>query len=91
MSYRFVYGDLLSIRDVDTICHQVKCLTIIPHGLSLKLALTYPWADIYNRRKGVGNRYLATLETRGIPGKIKIFKQEPNPDVICVHVQWDYG
>ena len=91
MSYRFVYGDLLSIRDVDAICHQVNCLTIIPHGLSLELALTYPWADIYSRRKGVGNRNLATLESRGIPGKIKIFKQDLYPAVICMHAQWDYG
>ena len=87
MSYRFVYGDLLSIRDVDAICHQVNCLTIIPHGLSLELALTYPWTDIYSRRKGVGNRNLATLETRGIPGKIKIFKQDLYPAVICMHAQ----
>ena len=36
MSYRFVYGYLISIRHVIAVYHQVNCL-IIPHGLTLKM------------------------------------------------------
>lgn len=90
MSYRYVYGDLLSRIDVDAICHQVNCLTIKPHGLSLKLAEKYPGADIYRHRKGIENRNLASIDTRGIPGTIKIFNRQTFPSVICVQTQWDY-
>jgi hypothetical protein len=51
MSYRYVYGDILSTKDVDAIAHEVNCLTIKPHGLSLKVAEKYPWADIANIAK----------------------------------------
>ena len=91
MSYRYVYGDLLSIMDVDAICHQVNCLTVKPHGLSMKLAEKYPWADIYKLRKSIGNRNLASPESRGLPGTIRIFNHRTFPSVICLQAQWDYG
>ena len=89
MSYRYVYGDLLSRTDVDAICHQVNCLTVKAHGLSLKLAKKYPWANIYKFRKAVLNRNLASVDSRGIPGTIQIFHHCTHPSVICLQAQWD--
>ena len=91
MSVRFRYGNLLTINDVDVICHQVNCLTVRPHGLSLTLSQTYPWGDIYKTRKSINGRNLATKETRGEPGTITIFEITSKPAVACLQAQWDYG
>ena len=89
MSYRLKYGDILNMSDVDCICHQVNCLTVEAHGLSLRIAEKYPFADIYKNRTRLQNRNLATVETRGIPGTIEIYQQ--SPAVICMLAQYDYG
>ena len=91
MSYLYVYGDLLSRKDVDAIFHQVNCLTVEAHGLSLKLAEKYPWANIYKFRKAISNRNLASVDSGGILGTIQIFHHCTHPSVICLQVQWDYG
>ena len=91
MTFRYVYGDLLEMTHVDAICHQVNCLTVKSHGLSRLIAEKYPWADIYSFRTQLGRRNLATLDTRGVPGTIKVFERMSNPSVVCFLSQWDYG
>lgn len=93
MSVKFVFGNLLSIRDVDIIVHQVNCLCVKAHGLSQKIALKYPWADIYATRQRDGDRNLAVVEDRGTPGTITVFKSPKlfYPDVVCFLSQWDFG
>lgn len=93
MSVKFVFGDLLRVKDVDAIVHQVNCLCVKPHGLSRQIAEKYPWGDIYSKRKSEGSRNLAVVEDRGIPGSIEIFKSPDtlHPHVICFLSQWDFG
>ena len=91
MSIRFQYGDLLTIDNVDVICHQVNCLTTKAHGLSKLIADKLPWADIYATRKSVNGRNLAMEEDRGIPGTIKIFYRENSIPIVCLQAQWDFG
>ena len=91
MSIRFQYGDLLDIVDVDLICHQVNCLTVKSHGLSAQIAKQYPWANVYQSRISMNGRNLATTNTRGTPGKVKMFNKTNYPSVACLHAQWDYG
>ena len=91
MTYRQVYGNLLQITNVDAICHQVNCLTVKSHGLSRQIAEKYPWADIYSFRTPLGRRNLATVETRGNPGTLKIFELGTSPSVVCLLSQWDFG
>ena len=86
-----VRGNILTTTNVDAICHQVNCLTTKPHGLSLQIARAHPWADIYSHRRPVGRRNLATRDTRGYPGTIRIFEKKDHPAVICFQSQWDYG
>ncbi|XP_071160719.1 uncharacterized protein [Mytilus edulis] len=93
MSLKFVFGDLLSIRDVDVIVHQVNCLCVKAHGLSKQISVKYPWADIYSKRRAEGEKNLAVLEDRDTPGTIRVFKS-PNqlrPDIVCFLSQWDFG
>ena len=89
----FVDGDLLDLRGVDAFAHQVNCLCVKPHGLSKQIADKYPWADIYSKRRSEGQRNLAVVEDRGVPGTIKIFKSptSQSPDVVCFLSQWDFG
>ena len=90
MSVQFQYGDLLTINNVDVICHQVNCLTTKPHGLSKLIADRLPWADIYATRRRVKNRNLAVNADRGIPGTIRIFSRNDR-SVVCLQAQWDFG
>ena len=87
----YQHGDITKINDVDAICHQVNCLTVKAHGLSSKIAFTYPWADIYSKRKAIGMRNLATEHTRGVPGNIVIYNNHSGFHVVCMQAQWEYG
>ena len=91
MSYCQVYGDILTITEVDAIVHQVNCLTVKSHGLSSQIAHKYPWADLYTTRDQVGTRNLATPATRGRPGTLRIFRHAHYPAVVCLQAQWDFG
>jgi O-acetyl-ADP-ribose deacetylase (regulator of RNase III) len=72
MRIHFVFGDLLKLRDVDAIIHQVNCLCVKAHGLSKQIAEKYPWGDIYSTRRAEGKTNLAVFEDRGIPGTTEI-------------------
>ncbi|XP_056004763.1 uncharacterized protein LOC130050083 isoform X2 [Ostrea edulis] len=91
MSVRQIYGNILSLSDVDAICHQVNCLTVSSRSLSLQLAHKYPWADIYETRRPMGKRNMATPETRGTPGTLSLFTRPRCPTVVCFLSQWDFG
>ena len=91
MSVQFQYGNLLDVNDVDVICHQVNCLAVRPHGLSLSLSKIYPWGDIYGTRVSMNGRNLATHDTRGEPGTVKTFKNATGFTIACLQAQWDYG
>ena len=69
----FVDGDITDIRNVHAIVHQVNCLTVKSHGLSAIIGKKYPWADVYSKRTSTKSRNLATAETRGKPGNVKIY------------------
>ena len=84
-------GDITTIKNVDAICHQVNCLTIKAHGLSSNIALAYPWADIYSKRKAIGTKNLATESTRGVPGQNVIYSNGTGFHVVCLQAQWEYG
>lgn len=93
MGVKFLYGNLLEIKTVDAIIHQVNCLCIKAHGLSQQIAEKFPWGDIYSKRRPEGSKNLAIDEDRGIPGTIQVLKasQGLNPDIICFLSQWDFG
>ena len=91
MSVRFQYGNVLSISNVQLICHQVNCLTVKAHGLSAQIARSFPWADVYRTRTPINGRNLATLTTRGVPGKVRLFTKTDHPVIACMQAQWDYG
>ena len=81
----FCFLDLLKLRKVDVIIHQVNCLCVKPHGLSRKITGKYPWGDIDSTRRAEGKTNLAVVEDRGIPGTIEIFKSlDPlRPNIVC--------
>ena len=87
----FIDGDITRIKRVDTICHQVNCLTVKAHGLSSVITKTYPWANIYSKRIAIKQRNLATVETRGEPGDITLYDDGEGFHVVCLHAQWEYG
>ena len=91
MTLHIAHGDILTTYNIDGFCHQVNCLTVKSHGLSAKVAEKYPWADIYRFRVKVRVRNLATSETRGVPGTIRVFARTNFPAVICFQSQWDFG
>ena len=80
----FCFLDLLKLREVDVIIHQVNCLCVKPHGLSKQIK-KYPWGDIDSTRRAEGKTNLAVVEDRGIPGTIEIFKSlDPlRPNIVC--------
>lgn len=78
------------MSDVDTICHQVNCLTVASHGLSRQLADKYPWVDIYKTRRPLGNRNLDTPETRDTPGTFRLFMRTGCPTIVCFLSRWDF-
>jgi O-acetyl-ADP-ribose deacetylase (regulator of RNase III) len=93
MRINFVFGDLLKLRDVDVIIHQVNCLCVKAHGLSKQIAEKSPWGDIYSTRQAEGKTNVAIVGDRGVPGSIQIFKSpDPlRPNIVCFLSQWDFG
>ena len=85
MGIHFVFGDLLKLRDVDAIIHQVNCLCVKAHGLSKQIAEKYPWGDIYSTRRAEGKTNLAIVGDRGVPDSIQILKSpDPlRPNIVC--------
>ena len=69
----FVDDDITDIRNVHVIVHQVNCLTVKSHGISAIIAKKYPWTDVNSKRTSIKSRNLATVETRGKPGNVKIY------------------
>ena len=61
MSLIFREGDLLDCN-IKVICQQLNCLAVRPHGLSEAIANKFPYANVYSRRRSVGNRNLAIKE-----------------------------
>ena len=86
----YIRGDNTNIHHVDAIAHQTNCLTVRAHGLSATINRKYPWADIYSRRTPIGNRNLATIETRGIQGTVEIFADGFGFHVVYMMAQWKY-
>lgn len=87
-------GDLTTCKSADAIVHVANCCRVIAHGLSAAIAEAYPWADIYSlSRTKEGGGACATVETRGIPGTIKIYRRgnKGEPAVVCFLAQWEYG
>ena len=92
MSLIFREGDLLDCN-IKVICQQLNCLAVRPHGLSEAIANKFPYANVYSKRRSVGNRNLAIVEDQGIPGNIIVsFPLKINdPIVIGLYSQFDYG
>lgn len=94
MGVKFEYGNLLEMKHVDAIIHQVNCLCTEAHGLSRQISIKFPWGDIYATRRSEGsNKNLAVVEDRGSPGTIQVLKS-PNismPNIVCFLSQWDCG
>ena len=105
MSVTFISTDFLNFKDVDIIVLQANCLCVTPFGitqqlaqhcswsLSVKIAETFPWANIYSMRRGNCKTNLAVKEDRGIPGTIRVFKSSEviRPDIVYFLSQWDFG
>lgn len=87
MSVVFREGDLLTVTDVDVICHQCNCLTVKSHGLSQAIAQRFAWADVYGQRPAVKGRNLTSEPAT--PGTIKVFSGLPG--IVCLFGQWDFG
>ena len=84
MNYKMSFiirGDLLD-GNWTHIVHQCNCLTVYPYGLSKSISDQYPYADIYSFRKKLGNRNLATEDTRGIPGTIVVAEPPSNGVIV---------
>lgn len=64
-----VKGNLLK-ADVDVVVHQLSSMPCKAHGLSKSIATRFKWADQYRQRTQMGNRNLATPETRPVCGSI---------------------
>ena len=71
MSFTIIEGDLLSCTD-PIICQQLNCLCVKGHGLSDAVAKRYPYADVYARRRQLGQRNLCVKEDEGTPGDIVV-------------------
>jgi len=90
-----VEGDLLKAPE-QYIVHQCNCVTINAKGIALSINKKYPWANIYSERKTLvvngTRRNLATVNTRDIPGTIKI-QSSPmgSKHVICMFSQYYPG
>ncbi len=87
----YVNGDLLD-ANVDVILQQTNCLTVRPHGLSESISKKYPYANVYENRRAIGNRNLAVPEDRDIPGTVKWFyPNDQGPIVGCIFGQYQPG
>ncbi len=75
--------------DADYIIQQCNCLTVRSHGLAKTLEDAFPHANLYGRRRSVGNRNLAIPEDRSLPGTGTILAGAPN--IVCLFGQWRPG
>ena len=79
----FVDDNITDIRNVHAIVPQVNYLAVKSHGLLAILAKKYQLADVYSKRTSIKNRNLATVETRGKPGNVKIYDDGNGFHVVC--------
>lgn len=82
---KFVQGNLLQAK-ADYIVQQCNCLTVKSRGLSKQIADTFPFADVYAKRRPQGRRNLAIAEDRSHPGTIEITQH-----VVALYAQWRPG
>ena len=83
-----MHGDLLEFA-ADCIVHQVNCVSIKAHGLSLDIAHRFPYADVYAKRATHKPR------TRGALGSVVFMRPRtstlvttiPQPVVACLMAQ----
>jgi len=86
-----VEGDILKSNE-SYIVHQCNCITVNSYGLAKSINTKYPWANLYSKRKKIGNTNYGTVDTRDIPGTIKICSSPlGNKNIICMFAQYNPG
>nr|BDT62796.1 MAG: wsv206-like protein [Metapenaeus joyneri majanivirus] len=83
-----IIGDITKLEKYPNyiIVQQLNCIATKSHGLSLQMASVYPYGDVYNMRKSIGNRNCAELNDRPVPGTITLHKNTNNRSqspIIC--------
>jgi len=77
--------------DTVAICHIVNASGCKNFGLSLKLAEKYPYADIYGSREPLYNLNRARVSSRDEVGRVRIFKEDKKPYIICLVAHYAPG
>jgi hypothetical protein len=90
-----VNGNLLDaalVGEVDVIVQQCNCLTTVAHGLSMDIAVKFPYGDLYGKRTRIApGRNLAHPESRSMPGTVEWCRPssaDGGPSIACVIGQW---
>lgn len=81
-------GNILT-ENCDYILQQCNCLTVKSQGLAKDIEAAFPYAAVYKHRTSIGQKNLATVETRDVPGTFKIY--EGNPNVVALFGQYRPG
>ena len=84
-----IKGDLLSSKS-QYIVQQTCCTALSAHGLSEAITRKWPTINPYTCRKRLFRNW-ATLDTRDIPGAIKVYEHIDGPNVICAFAQYTHG
>lgn len=78
---KIIQGSVLDTME-EYVLQQCDCISTQAKDLDHDYVREFPWADVYGERTAMnGYRNLATVDTRGTPGDIKVFpsgNEEPN-------------
>ena len=78
---KIIQGSVLDTNE-EYVLQQCDCISTQASNLDADYKKEFPWADVYGERTPMnGWRNVATMDTRGKPGDIKVFpsgNEEPN-------------
>jgi hypothetical protein len=86
-----IYKNLLKSSE-ELIVQQCNCVSINAKGLSKSISDTFPYGNIYTERKCIDNKNIATIESRDIPGSVRIKRPHiQGPIIAFLMAQWNIG
>lgn len=90
LPYSVTFGDLLEAQE-ELILQQNCCVACKAHGLSQTIAIRFPYADPYAKRRRHLGRNFAIPEDQGVPGTISVYKCTGRPTFVSMFSQYGMG
>lgn len=91
---KIIQGSVLDCNE-HYVIQQCDCISTKGTELDNQYSEEFPWASVYDERTPMkGFRHIATPDTRGKPGKIKLYpadEPDEDPGVICIFSQYCPG